>query len=467
MNNECNSGVRVRFAPSPTGYLHIGSVRSALFNWLFARHNKGAFLLRIEDTDLERSTKEYADSILSSLEWLGMTSDAPAVYQSSLIDRHRAYVEKLLGEGKAYKCYCSRQELEKRLGEGCGYDKRCRTCTPPSGDKSYVVRFRLPDDRKNITVKDIILGDIVVPLDSLDDFIIARSDGSPIYNFVVVVDDATMNISHVIRGQDHIDNTAKQLLLYEALDFTVPRFAHIPLILGKSGNRLSKRDAATSILSYKESGYLPEAMLNYLARLGWSHGDQELFTIDELISDFSLKEVGKSNATFDIEKLRWVNSEHIKKKTASQLLDYIIKHLNPDICKKLSSWSEEQVLLAIDLYKKRVTTLCDLVDKILQLHESPKFYDTKIFDDFVCNFSNLQHILERLRLVPNWDKEEIQKVVKQQVEALKIKLVDVAVPIRVALTGKTKAPGIFDLLVVLGKEESINRLEAFLKQYNK
>ena len=252
MSLNLKKPVRVRFAPSPTGHLHIGSVRAALFNWLFARHHLGKFLLRIEDTDLERSTQEFTDSILASLEWLGITSDEPIVIQTSLIERHRAFIEQLLSEGKAYKCYCSPEELEGRLAEGEGYDRRCRNCTVPAGDKPYVVRFRLPSDRESITFNDLILGDITVPLSQLDDFIIARSDGSPVYNFVVVVDDATMEISHVIRGQEHINNTPKQILLYEALNLTKPEFAHIPLILGKSGAKLSKRDAATSILSYKE-----------------------------------------------------------------------------------------------------------------------------------------------------------------------------------------------------------------------
>jgi len=469
MDGDCNNKfVRVRFAPSPTGHLHIGSVRTGLFNWLFARHHKGTFLIRIEDTDIERSTKEYADSILLSLAWLGLTSDEPVVFQSAFIDRHRSYIEKLLGEGKAYKCYCASEEAEKGLSR-VKYDQHCRTCTSPAGNKSYVVRFRLPNDRDSVTFHDAILGDITIPMEQLDDFIIARSDGSPIYNFVVVVDDAMMRISHVIRGQDHIDNTSKQILLYEALGFEVPQFAHIPLILGESGHRLSKRDAATSVLSYKEEGYIPEALINYLARLGWAHGDQELFSIEELIRDFSLEEVGKSNATFDLEKLCWVNSEHIKQKSAPWLFDYIIRELDHDFPKQLTDWSQDQIMHAINLYKERVSTLVELRNQILALYQMPDNYDAQAVQRWLTKESAdyLRELLKQLVTLKEWDAGQIEGVIKEFVKQRKIKLASVAQLVRIALTSNSVSPGIFNLLSILGKEESINRLEAFLKQCDK
>lgn len=458
------SNIRVRFAPSPTGNLHIGSVRAALFNWLFARHNQGVFLVRIEDTDLERSTQEFADSIITSLDWLGMQSDEPILCQSKFIERYRSYIDKLLSEGKAYKCYCSPEELDQRLGEDEKYDRQCRTCSPP-GDKPFVVRFRLPDDRDTITFHDLILGNITIPLSQLDDFIIARSDGSPIYNFVVVIDDAMMNITHVIRGQEHINNTPKQILLYEALAFAIPQFAHLPLILGKTGAKLSKRDAATSVLVYKEEGYLPDALINYLARLGWSYGDQEIFTIEELIRDFSLGGVGKSGAIFDMEKLRWVNSEHIKKKASSWLLDYIIQELDQTFLEKLSAWSFEQIVALIDLYKERIVTLRELHDVLVLLYDKPVAYNHDAMQQWINEDAktNLSLLIELLKNLTGWNVALLESTIKQFVKNRDVKLASIAQPIRIALTGNVTSPGIFHLLAILGKRESFSRIEALIK----
>ena len=462
--------VRVRFAPSPTGFMHIGNARTGIFNWLLASHHDGAFLVRIEDTDKERSAKEYADSIVETLSWLGLKSDEPLVYQSTLVERHKAYIEKLLAEGKAYKCYCSQEELEQRLGGaeyGLLYDKKCRICTVPSGDKPYVVRFKLPDDSGDITFHDLILGNITVPRDQLDDFIIARSDGTPVYNLVVVVDDATMNISHVIRGQDHITNTVKQILLYQALNLPLPLFAHIPLILGSSGQRLSKRDAATAIWDYRAKGYLPEALLNYLARLGWSHGDQEIFTIDELIRSFTLDGVGKSNAVFDSEKLNWVNGEHIKMRDASSLLTYILENIDPLFVKELSSWSEEQILGALDLYKARVSTLVELCEEIKKLYKKPEC--NKDFQQYFASESKelLKNLITMLSSLDRWDRDTLSSNIKGFAKERNIKFPDIAQPIRIALTGSTKSPGVFALLFLLGKKESLNRIEALIDFCNR
>ena len=458
--------IKTRFAPSPTGQLHIGGVRAALFNWLFAHHNKGSFVVRIEDTDLERSTKEYAQVIVDALSWLGMKSDEPLVYQSSFIDRHKAYIKKLIAEDKAYKCYCSAEDLEKRLGENASYDKHCRVCVSPSENKPYVVRFKVPEGRKDISFEDLILGKITIPINELDDFIIARSDGSPVYNLVVVIDDATMGITQVIRGQEHINNTPKQLLLYEALGFEPPQFAHVPLILGKSGAKLSKRDAATSVLEYKKEGYLPEALINYLVRLGWSHGDQEIFTLDELVKDFTLEAVGKSNATFDMDKLRWVNSEHLKQKSGKWIVDYILSQLDPQFLNNLGAWTKEQVSACVDLYKERVSTLKELQLSLKNLYEGPSSYNEDAQKKWITQQSKelLSSLISLVSLLDQWDAENLQTTIKNFVKENDLKLATIAQPIRIALTGDIVSPGIFHLLSILGKEESLNRLEALVKK---
>ena len=319
------NSIRVRFAPSPTGHLHIGGLRTAFFNWLFARHNNGVFLLRIEDTDVERSTKEYLDSILATFDWVNLPSDEPIVIQSQRIAEHTALIAQLLKEGKAYRCYCSQEQVAERYkGQGSGdefikYDGRCRNAAEQPGVPA-AIRFALPAGRTTVAFDDLIRGRVEVGIDQLDDFIIARSDGTPMYNFVVVVDDAHMRISHIIRGEEHISNTPKQLLLYEALGFPVPFFAHTPMILGPDGNKLSKRDAATSVLEYRQEGYLPDALLNYLVRLSWAHGDQEIFTREELISYFTLDHVGKKGAIFDPQKLSWVNSVYMRAKDSARVI---------------------------------------------------------------------------------------------------------------------------------------------------
>ncbi|MDZ4224277.1 MAG: glutamate--tRNA ligase, partial [bacterium] len=318
-----NNRVRVRFAPSPTGHLHIGGARTALFNYLFARNLKGTFILRIEDTDRERSTQEYTDFILKGMEWLGMEWDEGPFHQTERMDIYREHVEKLLKEGKAYRCYCLPEELETRrkallaAGKKPKYDGKCRTMDSGLGtedQKPYCIRFKAPQEG-NLTFNDICRGEITFNREELDDMIIARTDGSPTYNFTVVVDDVTLKITHVIRGDDHLNKTPRQIQLYEALNYPIPHFAHLPMILGPDKQKLSKRHGAVSVIEYKTYGFLPEAMLNYLARLGWSHGDQEIFTKEELVQFFDLNVVGKSPSVFDIEKCKWVNHQHMMKLT--------------------------------------------------------------------------------------------------------------------------------------------------------
>lgn len=463
--------VRVRFAPSPTGHLHIGSLRTALFNFLFARHHNGAFLLRIEDTDLERSKQEYTDSIIRAFAWVGITSDEPIVIQSSRLKEHQKYVQQLLKEGKAYRCYCAQQEYQER-SEGISaegehyfkYDGHCRNVSPETiSDKPFVVRFKIPDDCTHVTFHDLVRGDITVTRDQLDDFIIMRSDGNPIYNFVVVVDDIAMRITHIIRGEDHISNTPKQILLYQALGHLSPAFAHIPLILGPDGHRLSKRNAAVAVTDYQAKGYLPDALCNYLVRLGWSYGDKEIFTRQEMIDYFSLAHVGKSASIFDIEKLDWMNGVYIRN-TSDPVLLTSITQLQPDFINQLPHWTNEQIVRAISLYKDRVKTLVELAAVIQKLYQPMHQYDAHELTQWVSKDTGswLEQVIVRLQKLDVFYAEGIKKVLQEYVKTLPASFAYIAQPIRLALTGTTKSPGIYELLELLGKEESCKRLASFV-----
>ncbi|MFC1842147.1 glutamate--tRNA ligase [Candidatus Dependentiae bacterium] len=469
-----DKGVRVRFAPSPTGRLHIGNLRAAIFNWLFARHHNGKFLLRIEDTDKERSKKEYQDYMLESLKWVGINYDEEPLVQSSRIDTHIAAINKLIEEGKAYKCYCMQEDIENRQQEKLGhqdlyqgYDGFCRqraeSGEAQEGHKPYVVRFRLPD-KKSITFHDLIRGEITFELNQFDDFIIARSDGTPMYNLAVVVDDDFMNITHVIRGEDHISNTPKQIMLYEACGFNVPQFAHVPLILGPSGDKLSKRDAAVSVLEYREQGFLPEALFNYLVRLGWSHGDQEVFSKDELVSFFDLDHVGKKGAIFDIDKLSWLNGVYLREHDPHDLKREIEVSLKFSFTDKLAKWDEQKTIKLIDLYKERVKTLKELVDSLVLLYEGPSGYDEKALDKWVTQDTkaHIQSLVQYLEKEDDFTHDMLAKNIKALSKELGIKLVALAQPIRISLTGSSASPGVFELLEIVGKQESVKRIKNFI-----
>jgi glutamyl-tRNA synthetase len=503
MNQE--TPVRVRFAPSPTGYLHIGNLRAGLFNWLYARHNQGSFLVRIEDTDQERSKQEYVDAIINSLRWMGIESDEPLVFQSQRLAAYQEILEQLIKTGHAYRCFCTQEDLLKRckkitkpedgVGQVCddlfiGYDGHCRdrVCTDQDLKKPFVIRFALPKDQRELSFDDIIRGRVSVSLDQFDDFIIARSacptelvelecpdkqrqNGWPIYNFVVVVDDAFMRITHVIRGEDHITNTFKQILLYQACGYQLPAFAHLSLVLGPSGDKLSKRDGATAVPEYQRMGFLPDALFNYLIRLGWAHGDQEVFSRQELIQYFSLDAVGKKGAIFDIQKLTWLNGVYIRQTSDQELLDRMVCDVMPDLCKKLSSWDRLTVLGIIGLYKDRVKTLQELAQELVLLHDGPTEYATSDLAHWVTSETaeQLVHLMEALENVHDFTLEPIQSAVKETAAALGIKLVALAQPLRIALLGKSTSPGIFELLAILGKSESLSRMQAlvhFLKKGN-
>jgi glutamyl-tRNA synthetase len=464
-----NRTVRVRFAPSPTGHLHIGGLRTALFNWLFARHHGGVYLLRIEDTDKERDKPEYVESILASLRWVGITADEPIVIQSERFAIHQQMIEQLIEGGKAYRCFCAPDDHIKRYQETHGqdtlfikYDGYCRNRVVTDADKAqpYVVRFKLPDNRAEVTFNDLIRGQITFSLDQLEDFVITRPCGTPMYNFVVVADDAFMNITHIIRGEDHISNTPKQILLYEAFGFSIPQFAHLPMILGPSGDRLSKRDGAVSVLEYRYGGYVPDALLTYLARLGWSHGDQEIFTREELMQYFSLDHVGKKGAIFDVNKLDWVNSVYIRQMSESDLLGRVITDVVPTLHEQLPGWSGDTICYAIGLYKERVKTLKELTQELLLVHAGPSEFNQADVKQWISSETrgHVERFIEKLEQLDLFTVDLVKNAVQELCKELGIKLVQLAQPLRIALIGKSSGPGAFDLAALVGKKGTIERL---------
>src|SRR5579872_1494891 len=460
--------VRVRFAPSPTGHLHIGGLRTALFNWLFARHHGGAFLLRIEDTDLERSTQEYRDSILQSFAWTQLQHDEEIITQSARIADHQKVAQQLIDEGKAYRCYCSPETVVARYTQATHgdafvmYDGYCRnrSAQPDDENKSFVVLFKLPAGRTEISFNDLIKGTITISLDQLDDFIILRSGGYPMYNFVVVVDDAFMGITHIIRGEEHIVNTPKQILLYEACGYAVPQFGHLPLILGPSGDKLSKRDGATSVIEYRKEGYLPHALLNYLARLGWSHGDQEIFSLSELIEHFSLDNIGKKGAIFDFEKLAWVNTVYLKALTEEQIIDAIVADVDTHFLTRFE-WDVDTIKSLIVLYKERVKTLKMLVEELVLVHNGTHERNAEDMQKWITpdTAAQLDAIISAFEKQDIFTHDNCSAIAKELATTLGIKLVALLQPIRLALLGKASGPGLFDLLPIMGKTEVIKRLK--------
>lgn len=459
--------VRVRFAPSPTGHLHIGGARTALFNYLYARNKGGVFILRIEDTDLERSTKEFEKSILEGMHWLGMEWDEGPVYQTARMDHYKEKIAELLAAGKAYKCYCTSEELEKRRQEALAngqkpkYDNRCRE-RADDPNMPYAVRIKAPLTGST-TYHDFCRGEITVENTELDDLIIARSDGSPTYNFTVVVDDVDMKITHVIRGDDHINNTPRQIILYEAFGYPLPEFAHLPMIYGPDKKKLSKRHGAVSVIEYQEQGFLPDAMMNYLARLGWSHGDQEIFTKEELVKHFDLANVGNSPSVFDVEKLKWVNSEHMKKISDKDLALMVKPYLGK---RGLDFTDVEMATKAIKSERERGRTLDELAEM-----SSFYFKDEIVFDEAsVKKWLNddgknlLKEIKRQLEGLNDFTEEEIGKVFKFLLEKTGLKMLALAQPCRVALTGTTVSPGIYEVMAILGKEKVLARFEKALAQ---
>ena len=460
--------VRVRFAPSPTGHLHIGGARTALFNYLFARNKGGEFFLRIEDTDQERSTEEYLQSILEGMEWLGLEHDGELVFQSKRTDSHTAHIKQLLDEGKAYRCYCTSEELTERreallkAGKKPKYDNRCREITDHPEDKPFAIRIKAPLTGTT-SYHDICRGTITVNNEELDDLIIARSDGSPTYNLTVVVDDVDMKITHVIRGDDHINNTSRQIVLYKAMNYEVPEFAHLPMIHGPDKKKLSKRHGAVSVIEYEDQGFLPEAMVNYLARLGWSFGDQEIFTKEELIKHFDLAQVGNSPSVFDIEKLTWVNSQHMLKYDDKQLLELV----TPYLTKRGLSYSDaEFATKAIKSERERGKTLDELAEISAFYFRDEVTFDEKSVKKWLNENGKktLTDIKTGLEELDDFSEESIGSVFKKIMEDSGQKMLKLAQPCRVALTGTTVSPGIYEVIAILGKEKTIKRFQTALNQ---
>jgi glutamyl-tRNA synthetase len=458
-----NMKPRVRFAPSPTGTLHIGGARTALFNWLFARHTGGEFILRIEDTDRERSTKEFEDSIIDGMHWLGMEWDEQIYYQSHRMDLYKEHVEKLLKDGMAYPCSCTPEELEekrqKALSEGRKpkYDGICRE-KPAHPGRPTAIRFRTPQE--GITeFHDICRGIIRVENSELDDLIIARSDGTPTYNFTVVVDDVTMKMTHIIRGDDHLNNTPRQVLLYKALNYPLPEFAHLPMIHGPDKKKLSKRHGATSVMEYRSMGYLPDAVVNYLARLGWSYRDQEIFSREELVKLFDLAVVGSSPSIFDMEKLNWVNSQHMGKRSDSEIAQLTVPFLKdvwPDMV---------YVARALATERERAKTLKELAEVSAFYFRDAILPDEQAASKWLTaeGKKNLKFISDKLNSIDDWTEQAIGEIFKHAMEELSCKMLTLAQPVRVALTGTTVSPGIYEVLAILGKERSLKRINAALE----
>jgi glutamyl-tRNA synthetase len=463
--------IRVRFAPSPTGHLHLGGARTALFNYLFARHNKGTFILRIEDTDRTRSTEEYIEAIIEGMKWLGLDWDEGPYRQMDRFSIYKDYADKLLREGKAYYCYCLPEELEKRRQEALAqgktpkYDGRCKLLKEPFTDRIPAIRFMMPQEGETV-VNDLIRGMVVFENAQLDDLIIMRSDGTPTYNFTVVVDDVDMGITHVIRGDDHLNNTPKQLHIYKAFGYGIPAFAHLPMILGHDKARLSKRHGATSVTSYKDMGYLSDAFVNYLARLGWAHGDQEIFTRDELVEYFSLEDVGKSAAVFNPEKLLWLNSQYIMKTPTEKLIEMVMPFLvREKVIAEGQVLDKEWLSKAIETLKERAKTLVELAHSLRFYIAEDIEYEEKAKTKFL-NEKYLPYLIDiktELEGLDNFVIQEIEKVFVSLVEKHKTKLGNIAQPVRVAITGKTESPGIFEVLEIVGKVKTLKRLEKAIK----
>lgn len=453
-----------RFAPSPTGHLHIGGARTALFNWLYARHHKdGKFILRIEDTDRERSKDEYTQGILEGMKWLGIDWDGPLYFQTERMDVYREYAYRLVEKDLAYKCYCPPELLEekrkKALQEGRkpSYDRTCRECKEEYPDRPYVLRFKTPLSG-TVGFRDLIRGEIVFRCEELDDLIIYRSDNTPTYNFTVVIDDASMGITHVIRGEDHINNTPRQLLIYEALGFPVPQFGHVPLIHGKDRARLSKRHGATALIEYRENGFLAEALMNYLARLGWAHGDQEIFSKEDLIEKFDLPNVGKSAAIFDMDKLLWLNSVYLK----SLPLEEVARRFVPFIERLGYSAPTGPTLNSIVLnLRDRAKTLIEMAQMGEFFFKEEIDYEPKAKEKFLTPATKpiLEEFLSRFGRLESISEDEQRKVIEAMAAEQGKKLVEVAQPIRVALTGRQASPGIFEVVGILGKSAVEKRIK--------
>ncbi len=470
---------RLRFAPSPTGYLHVGGARTALFNWLFVRKYGGQFLLRIEDTDRARSTDESTRAIFQGLEWLGLTWDEDVVYQGANLARHQRDARALLERGKAYRCFCTAAELDERRKaaearkETFAYDGRCGRISPEesarrAATEPHTLRFRIPGG--STTWNDMVHGDITFPNKDIDDFVVLRSDSTPIYNLAVVSDDIAMRITLVMRGDDHISNTPKQIMLYEALGAEKPTFGHLPMIHGTDGKKLSKRHGATAVGDYQHMGILPEAMLNFLALLGWSPGgDIEVMTVEDMVRLFSADGLSKKAAIFDPQKLEWMNGQHLMKKTAEELLPFVARdlekagHTTPSDVEARRAW----FLMLIDQLKVRSRRIDELVTQAVPYFRTEIEYDpdavAKQWKDRNATTELLTATRERLAASSDWSVTPLETSLRELAESRGMSAGKLFQPLRVALTGQSASPGIFDVLVLLGKDRAVARIDCALR----
>jgi len=455
--------IRTRFAPSPTGYLHVGGVRTALFSWLYAKHLAGEFILRIEDTDQVRSTSESVAAIIDGMAWLGLEADEGPIYQSQRFERYQAIADELLKKGFAYRCNCSVERMDKvreeqmAKGEKPRYDGHCREKNI-GADQAYVVRLKTPKEGA-VHFHDLVYGDITVANDELDDLVMVRTDGVPTYNFAVVIDDWDMNISHVIRGDDHINNTPRQIHLYQALQAPIPTFAHLPMILGSDGKRLSKRHGAVSVMSFREEGYLPAAVLNYLVRLGWSHGDQEIFSIEEMIKDFNLEHVSRSACSFDYDKLKWLNQHYMKtlepKETKTEWLWHMRQqHLNPE---NGPSWEQ-----LAPLQTPRYKTMLELVQQSHYFYEDiePNLQELNAFRSDALENALNELVIEFSR-ISDWTAANISAAIKAILQVHNLKMPQIAQPIRLLVSATLTTPSIDATLELLGRQRVLERLKKY------
>ncbi|HEC28062.1 MAG TPA: glutamate--tRNA ligase [Gammaproteobacteria bacterium] len=454
--------IRTRFAPSPTGYLHIGGVRTALYSWLHARKHGGSFILRIEDTDLERSTAESVNAILEGMTWLGLEYDEGPFYQTHRMDRYREVIEQLLEKGKAYRCYCSIARLDKLRSEQMAnrekpkYDGYClhHDIAEKEG-MPYVIRFKNPGDGQ-VVINDLVKGRVIIENRELDDLIIARSDGSPTYNLTVVVDDYDMKIDHVIRGDDHLNNTPRQINILNAMGAKPPAYAHIPMILGGDGKRLSKRHGATSVMQYKDEGYLPEAVLNYLVRLGWSHGDQEIFSVEEMIELFDINDINNAASTFNPEKLLWLNQEYIKSSTPEHIARLLSWHLGQ---LDIDPVEGPDLHEAVKLYQQRSRTLVEMAEGMAFLYREIDGFNPAAAKKHlkIAALEPMKDVLSGFREI-EWMPDRIQAVIDRVIEKYDLSLGKVAQPIRVAISGKAATPAIELTLSLLGQQKTLERI---------
>ncbi len=463
--------IRTRFAPSPTGYLHIGGARTALFSWAYARKHGGKFVLRIEDTDLERSTAQSTQAILDGMAWLGLDYDEGPFYQMQRLARYHEVAEQLLRRGQAYYCYCSREELDamreqqRAAGLKPRYDGRWRDSRddPPAGVKP-VVRLKNPRDGE-VTFKDLIKGEITVANSELDDLVLLRGDGVPTYNFGVVIDDLDMNITHVIRGDDHVNNTPRQINILKALGAPLPQYAHVPMILGADGERLSKRHGAVSVMQYHEDGYLPEALVNYLARLGWSHGDEEIFSREQLVEWFDLSNINRSPAKFNPEKLQWLNQQYLKTADNERLGELVKPFLAADGC-DVTGGGTPDLRKVMNLLKERVNTIAELADAAVYFFRPLEPAEELRAQYFSAEAKGPILDLRTKLATLEWEGHAINDAIKASATAHGVKMPKVAMPLRVMVTGEAQTPAINAVLELLGREETLRRMDRQLEYFS-